>query len=285
MPRRKTTKVSIPEPCQQSWLSMTVVPAGKFCNHCQKAVIDFSGLQDGEILRIIQNTPGQICGRFKASQLDRPIQGIGTGGYPFAPRLAAGALLILMSMPHALLSQSPAATDKASSTHSDSSSTNVVNPMKGTKRVDQTIATILSPVPRTIDHDIKTLNADQKPNLAMPQLLRGHLVDAETGLPIVDAEVRILNTSMSCWSDDSGTFEMKIPVELAPDSMNLRIYKDNGIYETTLLLTKQSLPLEMTVAMQWKEGEPMLMGAMVMEEKKSAMRKRIRQEKRAMRSD
>lgn len=62
--------ISIPKPCSQNWQEMTLVEKGRFCDSCQKTVIDFSKHSDTAILKEIANNE-HLCGRFMSNQLDR----------------------------------------------------------------------------------------------------------------------------------------------------------------------------------------------------------------------
>lgn len=73
MPRPKTYQISIPQPCHESWDNMTASEKGRFCNSCQKHVIDFTQLSDKEIIKLIEESSGRMCGRVKRSQMERPI--------------------------------------------------------------------------------------------------------------------------------------------------------------------------------------------------------------------
>lgn len=48
---------------------MSPVDKGRFCQQCQKTVVDYSGMTDRQILAADKNT----CGRFMPSQLDREL--------------------------------------------------------------------------------------------------------------------------------------------------------------------------------------------------------------------
>ncbi len=47
---------------------------GKFCLQCSKEVIDFTKLDNTEIIQIIEQSKSRICGRMSVSQLDRLIE-------------------------------------------------------------------------------------------------------------------------------------------------------------------------------------------------------------------
>ncbi|WP_222165953.1 hypothetical protein [Edaphocola aurantiacus] len=41
---------------------------GKFCLSCQKSVVDFSSMSDAQIVRVLEQSSGAICGRMRASK-------------------------------------------------------------------------------------------------------------------------------------------------------------------------------------------------------------------------
>lgn len=66
--------IRIPEPCNEDWNKMQPDAKGKFCNSCHKSVFDFSNKTDDEIRTIlIQHKDQKVCGHFKKSQVDRPL--------------------------------------------------------------------------------------------------------------------------------------------------------------------------------------------------------------------
>ncbi len=74
MKKQKTITISLPKPCEEDWEQMTPVGCGRFCQQCQKNVIDFTALPDDMIARLLNSrAKGQLCGRFSEEQLNRPI--------------------------------------------------------------------------------------------------------------------------------------------------------------------------------------------------------------------
>ncbi|WP_210462865.1 carboxypeptidase-like regulatory domain-containing protein [Rufibacter roseolus] len=70
MPTRRLT-VTIPQPCHEDWASMTPLNQGRFCQNCQKTVVDFTMMSDVEVVDWLgkENT----CGRFRSNQLGREL--------------------------------------------------------------------------------------------------------------------------------------------------------------------------------------------------------------------
>jgi len=74
---------------------MTPNGCGRFCAACQKTVIDFTVMTDAEILDIFRNSKTNICGRFFAEQLNRPLQEPGTiKPFPFYRKIATAVIAI-----------------------------------------------------------------------------------------------------------------------------------------------------------------------------------------------
>jgi hypothetical protein len=65
-------KITIPKPCHEDWTKMTPNNNGRFCGSCSKNVIDFTNMLPDEIQVYFQQH-GNVCGRFKNSQLDSLI--------------------------------------------------------------------------------------------------------------------------------------------------------------------------------------------------------------------
>jgi hypothetical protein len=52
---------------------MKSVDTGRFCDRCQKTVVDFSGLTDLQVADVLAQPAGSTCGRFRLSQLNRTV--------------------------------------------------------------------------------------------------------------------------------------------------------------------------------------------------------------------
>lgn len=65
-------KITIVNPCSENWDSMSVDTVGRFCQSCQKSVIDFSSKSDDEIKTFLKDKQGEkLCGRFYVHQVER----------------------------------------------------------------------------------------------------------------------------------------------------------------------------------------------------------------------
>lgn len=63
-------KPSIPQPCNEDWNAMTPRDKGRYCNSCAKVVVDFTTMNDAEIVNYLQQHSKQkTCGHFRNEQL------------------------------------------------------------------------------------------------------------------------------------------------------------------------------------------------------------------------
>jgi hypothetical protein len=69
----KELQLGIPTPCTENWSRMSPGANGRFCSSCQKTVLDFTAMEDKEIIQWFTNHQGSTCGRFRPDQLNRPI--------------------------------------------------------------------------------------------------------------------------------------------------------------------------------------------------------------------
>lgn len=65
-------KISIPNPCNESWDNMTPTGNGRHCESCNKTVVDFTKKSAEEISTYLSNAETKICGRFKAAHVYQP---------------------------------------------------------------------------------------------------------------------------------------------------------------------------------------------------------------------
>jgi hypothetical protein len=69
----KNIQILVPRPCGQNWDVMAPSGNGRFCGSCQKTVVDFTNMSDGEVLTWLADTNKKTCGRFDADQLNRKL--------------------------------------------------------------------------------------------------------------------------------------------------------------------------------------------------------------------
>jgi hypothetical protein len=62
--------LSIPKPCHENWLNMSLEEKGRHCSVCCKTVMDFTAMPTEKVIELIaQKGPEKVCGRFRPDQL------------------------------------------------------------------------------------------------------------------------------------------------------------------------------------------------------------------------
>lgn len=70
----KYLDISITNPCNENWDSMTEAEKGRFCQKCQKEVVDFTQMTDNQIISFFQEHQNKnVCGRFYPYQIEVPL--------------------------------------------------------------------------------------------------------------------------------------------------------------------------------------------------------------------
>jgi hypothetical protein len=67
-------QIQIPQPCNENWQDMNANSRGiGFCNKCQHHVVDFSQMNDAQLIDYLKENPFTHCGKFSDFQLNRDI--------------------------------------------------------------------------------------------------------------------------------------------------------------------------------------------------------------------
>lgn len=67
----KQFQLNIPEPCQESWDRMKPTGCGRFCDSCQKTVVDFTTMNDQQLALFFKKNTASVCGRVRKDQLSK----------------------------------------------------------------------------------------------------------------------------------------------------------------------------------------------------------------------
>ena len=203
-------KITIPDPCHENWDAMTPVQQGRYCGACQKVVVDFTQMTDGQILDVFKKAGGgHPCGRYLPSQLDRPLLDtrpkttfIGT----LAKRIAAMVLLV----------------QSASTAMAQQAKSHMVT------------------VEQYHEYDTDSLGRIQ---------VSGKLIDTLSKQPLPRMSVYIRQIDTTVFTDLTGQFSFAMPAELDSVSVlvNRKIYTDNTGFVTALPSPSAPIP-EQTIA-------------------------------------
>lgn len=76
---KKPAIIHIPEPCKEDWAGMSPTQKGRHCAKCDRVIRDFSTFSDTQLMAMLKQNQGKICGRFHASQVNRVLVPMQTG--------------------------------------------------------------------------------------------------------------------------------------------------------------------------------------------------------------
>lgn len=216
MSRKKYIQISIPSPCQQDWSGMQPDGRGRFCSNCQATVTDFTQMSDAELARIMAQRDAPHCGRFLQSQVNRPmLVEAAKLRFPW-PRLAAGAALLMLAMPHALLSQTGPA------------------PAQDLAAVVETPPTITDPAPDPVG--------------SSPTTIKGTVIDADNGRPYAGATVSVFPFTETATTDSLGAFVLQLDLDKLPDTFALHIDLPYYAGQKEIPIHKADLPTALVAA-------------------------------------
>jgi hypothetical protein len=183
------TQLSIPEPCHENWATMHPSEKGKFCDLCQKEVIDFTTWTDDAVIQYFELNPQQICGRLAENQLVR-INQILTTHAPKQPnlwRVFAWAL----------------------------SATTLV--ASGAKAMETQHTTLQSKNAASLTPPIE--------QIPIIQPIKGYIYDSYDNQPIKGAMIEIENLGCVAYSDENGAFTIASNLIAPQNSITLSISK------------------------------------------------------------
>jgi hypothetical protein len=69
--RNKAISIKITEPCNQNWELMDSRNDNRFCESCNKCVVDFSNHTNSEIIKFLSSSKSDVCGRLTNTQLNQ----------------------------------------------------------------------------------------------------------------------------------------------------------------------------------------------------------------------
>lgn len=177
--------IEIKKPCSEKLQSRDKKTGTRYCNSCAQNVIDFSGMTDDEIIRIIENGNGNLCGSFRVSQVGRQLipsyKQRETASYP-----RVLATFLLLSGSGALSAQDGAAETKNR------------HPSAITEDRDQVAPFVQTTKPEGV--------------------IKGIVCRSKSGKPLRYCSVTLhLDTALTVYSSDKGEFEFS-SMDILPEN-------------------------------------------------------------------
>lgn len=222
-------KLKIESPCQENWGIMHANEGGKFCDSCQKNVVDFTTKSPREIARIISEAQGKTCGRFTSTQLGQ------------------------------VYSVLPPQRNEAHWYNAVAASFLVMLGVKTTHAQDVPLKTQIQIIEKNEPSLIgDTILVEQKVEERIFKI-EGQMVDAETGGPIPFQKISDITRRFGAFSDVDGKFVMNINASLLSDSLqiivgsheymeqHLTLYKSDFDHEGKIQLNFKLTPIEVMI--------------------------------------
>lgn len=171
--QQSKTSITLPKPCNESWDNMTPTDRGRHCAMCRKTVVDFTLMNDGEVLDIFRQAKGQPpCGHFLETQLNRDL--VDTRYKPSfissIAKKAAAMLILFQSVTVAALAQ---------------------------QAKKQTVT--------------KQTGKDKPAPVDNKRQICGHVLNYDNNQPIAGTRVQIKGTSIDTVTDKWGMFVITLP--------------------------------------------------------------------------
>ncbi|MCG2617307.1 carboxypeptidase-like regulatory domain-containing protein [Terrimonas sp. NA20] len=69
----KKFQLNVPDPCQEDWKEMKTTGCGRFCDSCQKTVVDFTMMDDQQLALFFKKNTENVCGRLRVDQLSKDL--------------------------------------------------------------------------------------------------------------------------------------------------------------------------------------------------------------------
>ena len=175
----KKFQITVPEPCHENWDIMSREEKGRFCNSCQKTVMDFTGMNDEQLITYFKKpSTGSVCGRFMNDQLNREMR-IPTKRIPWLKYFFQFTIPVFLAGMKSQAQGQVILKDKTE---------------KITCSEQMSLGMIVKPV------DKENINLD---------LLQGRILDEE-GNPIPFSSIIIKGTKTGTISDVNGFFQIRL---------------------------------------------------------------------------
>jgi hypothetical protein len=183
-------KLKIKEPCSQKWDSMTPNEKGRFCAQCSKNIVDLTHLSDEEILETYNANAGNLCGRITKKQNNSLLESRKTKEKTGIGKVAAGFILL-----------------------------SLVNPSASSAMLNEQLAVDQSFVDQK--YFIEPISAKQISSDSTKQIIRGKVIDAETGDLLIGANIRLKGTEIQTITDAEGNFSITVPKDSSNQKLTL----------------------------------------------------------------
>lgn len=233
--KKKAVQYTIAEPCHEKWNAMTASEQGRFCNSCQKTVVDFTRMTDRQVLDYMSKAAGSVCGRMTDRQLNRSF----TSYDVQQTRSFSLQALVLGTAISAFSALNTYGQHKVGK----------MRPVKG--EVQQV--------------EVMANQTTEQSGAAQPKFFSGKVIDFYTsGGPVADVSVTIYNPDgleiATTLTNENGEFKLPFDETMEPFTV---IFRKIAYQEAVYLFTDMLTLTDFTVELQ--PEEMIIMGLMMPE--------------------
>ena len=229
----KHIQVQVAEPCHENWENMSLSDKGRFCDSCQKQVVDFTTMTDSQIAVFFKKpSTGSVCGRFFQDQVDRDLE------IP-RKRLPWIKYFFQVVIPAFLVSRSAAQDSKAAVKEEVKSVCDRVVYVQGGARIP-----------------VELYKAQTR-----PIEIKGQVLD-NLGLPLAGTTVIIKGTNLGYSTDKDGYFHIS---NINRNDDLVLVVSSVGfiVQERKIDLKNDSIPTKFELISLEKQQEEILMGMVI----------------------
>lgn len=217
--------LSIPTPCHESWKNMTLSEQGRFCQSCKKEVVDFTTMNDTELLAFFtQKKSGSVCGRLVGRQLKTAL--------PTERRTSQLPKFLLQFTLPSLLIAGEATSQVA---------------------IKQEVRIVAD---RT-DSLLQQKSIDSK-----KKMIKGRITD-ESGTPIPFATISVEGMNIKTATDENGAFQLFLPIATSKTVMQIESVGYRSLRKKIRLKKNHSKETQVEVNLQMEDqlmGEVVIVG-------------------------
>jgi len=218
-------KINIENPCHENWHNMLSAEKGKFCQSCQKTVVDFTRMTNKAIIDHLTNNTGKVCGRIDSYRLNTVLHAETPLKSNFFNKYIAGFLMAL-GFYNPTIAQQPVNNNTTTQETGKKSTTRISSTNDG------------------------------------PFYVEGNILNNATGNPMPFAQVKIAGTNISVNSDKNGFYRIRVPQVQRNANLCLEVYLKG--YETVLLENLDIKQKQLTINVQLQASPEILMGEVMM---------------------
>ncbi len=227
--KNRGIKIRIEQPCHEDWNKMKEAEKGRYCQACEKNVVDFSVMSNAQIIDFLSNNNGKVCGRIDKYRLDTFLQKEPNIKSGLFNKYIAG-LLMSLGFYHTGLSQKDVISKP--------------NTEYTTGGVAYTNLT----------------------NTGRKLIIKGKVIDENTNKALAFARVKIEGSNISVLTDKNGLYTISIPDRYRKSELSLEIsYKDYPkVWIQNMNIKQDELYFE-TYLNNYPKPDIMVMGAVIAE--------------------